>query len=59
MSFDLANLISCLSLRELAPGRYEGDNLELDYRRVFGGQLLAQTIQARARDRRRASRSSH
>lgn len=46
MSFDLANLISCLSLRELAPGRYEGDNLALDYRRVFGGQLLAQTVQA-------------
>jgi acyl-CoA thioesterase-2 len=46
MSFDLANLISCLSLREIAPGRFEGDNLELDYRRVFGGQLLAQTIQA-------------
>jgi acyl-CoA thioesterase-2 len=46
MSFDLANLMSCLSLRELGPGRFEGDNLDLDYRRVFGGQLLAQTIQA-------------
>jgi acyl-CoA thioesterase II len=46
MAFDLANLISCLTLRETGPGRYEGDNLALDYRRVFGGQLLAQTVQA-------------
>lgn len=46
MTFDLANLVSCLTLRETAPGRHEGANLELDYRRVFGGQLLAQTVQA-------------
>jgi acyl-CoA thioesterase-2 len=46
MPFDLANLIDCLSLREPTPGTLEGDNLALDYRRVFGGQLLAQTVQA-------------
>jgi acyl-CoA thioesterase II len=46
MAFDLANLVSCLSLRPVGDGRYDGDNLDLDYRRVFGGQLLAQTIQA-------------
>jgi acyl-CoA thioesterase-2 len=46
MPFDLANLVSCLSLRPLGDGRFEGDNLDLDYRRVFGGQLLAQTVQA-------------
>ena len=46
MPFDLANLLDCLSLRATADGRLEGDNLALDYRRVFGGQLLAQTVQA-------------
>jgi acyl-CoA thioesterase-2 len=44
--FDLANLIARMDLRETAPGRYDGDNLDLDYRRVFGGQILAQTIEA-------------
>ncbi len=44
MPFDLANLIARLDLRETAPGTYDGDNLDLDYRRVFGGQILAQTI---------------
>lgn len=46
MPFDLANLVSCLSLRAVDGGQFEGDNLDLDYRRVFGGQLLAQTVQA-------------
>jgi acyl-CoA thioesterase-2 len=44
--FDLANLVSCLSLRAVGEARFEADNLDLDYRRVFGGQLLAQTVQA-------------
>jgi acyl-CoA thioesterase-2 len=44
--FDLTNLISRLDLRETAPGTYDGDNLDLDYRRIFGGQILAQTIRA-------------
>jgi acyl-CoA thioesterase-2 len=46
VAFDLANLIDRMALRETAPGRYDGDNLDLDYRRVFGGQILAQTIEA-------------
>lgn len=46
MPFDLANLLACMQLRETAADTYEGDNLDLDYRRVFGGQLLAQTVQA-------------
>ncbi|HVW81577.1 MAG TPA: acyl-CoA thioesterase domain-containing protein [Mycobacteriales bacterium] len=46
MPLDLANLIARLELRETASGRYDGDNLDLDYRRVFGGQILAQTIEA-------------
>jgi acyl-CoA thioesterase-2 len=44
--FDLANLIDRMSLRQVGDGRFEGDNLDLDYRRVFGGQILAQTIEA-------------
>jgi acyl-CoA thioesterase-2 len=44
--FDLANLIARLDLRETAPGRYDGDNLDMEYRRIFGGQILAQTIEA-------------
>ncbi|HEX3706811.1 MAG TPA: acyl-CoA thioesterase domain-containing protein [Mycobacteriales bacterium] len=46
MAFDLANLIARIDLKETAPGRYDGDNLDLDYRRIFGGQILAQTIEA-------------
>jgi acyl-CoA thioesterase-2 len=44
--FDLENLLACLRLRSVGPTSYDGDNLDLDYRRVFGGQLLAQTIAA-------------
>jgi acyl-CoA thioesterase-2 len=44
VSFD--NLRACLDLTETEPGRYDGDNLALDYHRVFGGQILAQTILA-------------
>jgi acyl-CoA thioesterase-2 len=44
VSFD--NLRACLDLVEVAPGTYDGANLELDYRRVFGGQILAQTLLA-------------
>jgi acyl-CoA thioesterase-2 len=44
--FDLANLVACLSLRPADGGRLDADNLALDYRRVFGGQLLAQTVMA-------------
>src|SRR3954451_12084939 len=40
------NLRACLDLTEAEPGRYVGANLELDYHRVFGGQILAQTIVA-------------
>jgi acyl-CoA thioesterase-2 len=44
--FDLANLIARMELREVASNRYDADNLDLDYRRVFGGQILAQTIES-------------
>lgn len=38
------NLLACLEMKETAPGSFAGANLELDYHRVFGGQILAQTI---------------
>jgi acyl-CoA thioesterase-2 len=44
VSFD--DLRACLELTETAPGAYSGDNLALDYHRVFGGQILAQGILA-------------
>lgn len=44
VSFD--NLRACLDLAEPEPGRFTGDNLALDYHRVFGGQILAQTLLA-------------
>lgn len=47
-AFSLDNVMSCLDLREKVPGRYVGDNLELDYHRVFGGQILGQTLRAAA-----------
>ena len=48
MAFDLENLRSCLRLREVEDSVWEGANLALDYRRVFGGQILGQTVQALA-----------
>lgn len=47
-AFPLANVLSCLDLQEKAPGTYVGENLELDYHRVFGGQILGQTLRAAA-----------
>lgn len=44
VSFD--NLRSCLALEEGPSGTVTAANLELDYHRVFGGQILAQTILA-------------
>lgn len=46
VAFDLQNLIDRMTLRRTGDHRFEGDNLDLDYRRVFGGQILAQTIRA-------------
>ena len=46
MTFDQGALVACLDLREVEPGVLEGDNLDIGYHRVFGGQILAQTILA-------------
>lgn len=45
-AFPLENVLSCLDLREKGTATYVGDNLELDYHRVFGGQILGQTLRA-------------
>jgi acyl-CoA thioesterase-2 len=45
-SFDFAALTACLRLTPDADGSYVGKNLPLDYHRVFGGQILAQTLVA-------------
>jgi acyl-CoA thioesterase II len=38
------NMQECLRIRDLGGGRYEGSNYDLNYHRVFGGQILAQSI---------------
>ncbi len=45
-AFSLENLLSCLQLQEKEPATYVGENLELGYHRVFGGQILGQTLRA-------------
>jgi acyl-CoA thioesterase-2 len=45
---DWKNIQECLRLRDLGDGRYEATNYELDYHRVFSGQILAQSIAALA-----------
>lgn len=47
--FDTDAMLDCLDLSEVRPGVWTGSNLPLDYRRIFGGQLLAQAIVAAAR----------
>lgn len=47
--FSLQDLLDCLELERLADGGYAARNLPMDYRRLFGGQLLAQAIVAAAR----------
>lgn len=46
MNFDLDGLLDCLRLDEVEPGVVEGQNLDIGYHRVFGGQILAQVITA-------------
>jgi acyl-CoA thioesterase II len=46
MGFDLASLVACLDLTEVEPGVAEGENLDIGYHRVFGGQILAQVLTA-------------
>jgi acyl-CoA thioesterase-2 len=46
MAFDLDGLLACLALTTVEEGVVEGQNLDIGYRRVFGGQILAQVITA-------------
>lgn len=40
----LQDLLACLELEETSEGVYTGPNVAMPYRRIFGGQLLAQAI---------------
>lgn len=40
----LDGLLDCCEVREVRPGVWTGPSLEMDYPRVFGGQLLAQAV---------------
>ena len=46
MAFDLADLVGCLDLAPVEDGVVEGQNLDIGYYRIFGGQILAQAIAA-------------
>lgn len=46
MSFDFANLLDRLDLAPAGPDTYEAHSYDLSYRRVFGGQVIAQGIRA-------------
>ena len=48
MAFDQDALVACLDLAEVEPGVVDGQNLDIGYHRVFGGQILAQLIGAAA-----------
>lgn len=50
MTVHWEDILTCLDLRETSGtadgARYEGSSLPMDYHRLFGGQLLAQFVQA-------------
>lgn len=46
MALDLDGLLACLDLTEAGEGAVEGQNLDIGYHRVFGGQILAQVLTA-------------
>jgi len=48
VAFGQDDLIGCLTLAEVEPGVVEGENLDIGYHRVFGGQILAQVLVAAA-----------
>lgn len=48
MAFGQDDLIGCLTLAEVEPGVMDGENLDIGYHRVFGGQILAQVLTAAA-----------
>lgn len=46
--FSFESLLAALDLTETEPDHYQAPNIDLDYHRIFGGQLLAQSIVAAA-----------
>ena len=41
---DLGAILGCLAVEQTGPTKWTAPNIEMDYRRIFGGQLLAQAI---------------
>lgn len=41
---DTAAILGCLAVEQTGPTTWTAPNIEMDYRRIFGGQLLAQAI---------------
>lgn len=44
MAITVDAILDCLNLTEESSGRWTGPQLQMDYRRTFGGQLLAQAV---------------
>lgn len=40
----LDDVLGCLAIDQIDDGRWTAPNIDMDYRRIFGGQLLAQAI---------------
>ena len=40
----LDDLLGCLEVQPVRPGVWTAPNIEMDYPRIFGGQLLAQAV---------------
>ncbi len=41
---DLDGMLACIEFEDLGDGRWTAPHLQMDYRRIFGGQLLAQAV---------------
>ena len=46
MPLTLTDIIGCLDLRRVGDDEYEASNYSMAYPRIFGGQLLAQSVRA-------------
>ena len=44
MAVTLGSILGCMQVDQTGPTTWTAPNVEMDYRRIFGGQLLAQAI---------------
>jgi acyl-CoA thioesterase II len=56
---DLDGMLSCFAISRAGDDEYTAPNVEMEYYRIFGGQLLAQTIAVAAADTGKVVKSIH